>query len=160
MIAQPPDWEMAAPWILVVAGVTPLGRRQAARAVATAISDGVDVLVLDGHVPPLTHADLDSAPDGQSSLRIYSFGEDERSGIAYRLIAPGTSSRQRAAWRVTSRRLGTLLRPWRYWSIARRAIEPLADGPPPQEIVCCDEVSITTTWKAARIWPDSLVRGG
>jgi hypothetical protein len=145
------------PWVLVVAGVTPLGRRQAIRAVTSAIREGRNVLVLDGQVPGLGVEDL---PDTVGpEVLVYAFGASEREGLAARLTEPVGRPRGRV-WRVLGRRFGTVMRPLGVWSKAGSAIRPLANGPAPERIVCCDEASITTAWKSSRIWPGTPVGAG
>ena len=145
------------PWVLVVAGVTPLGRRQAIRAVTGAIGEGKSVLVLDGQVPALGSADL-SDIEG-SEVLVYSFGDRERERLAARLTEPAGRTRGRV-WMVFGRRVGTVMRPLSVWSEVRPAIRALAAGPAPERIVCCDEASITTAWKSSRIWPGTPVGAG
>jgi len=145
------------PWVLVIAGVTALGRRQAMRAVTGALGEGKNVFVLDGQVPAFGSEDL-ATTEGREVL-VYSFGARERDGLAARLLEPTDDHRGRV-WRMVGRRLGTVLRPLGVWSQARPAIRPLATGPAPERIVCCDEVSITTAWKSSRIWPGTPVGGG
>lgn len=145
------------PWVLVIAGVTPLGRRRAVRAVAHALDAGENVVVIDGHVPALGSDDL--ARTDAHRVSVYSFGIDERGALPARLTEPNGSVRRGRIWRTVGRRVGTMLRPLAVWSRAKVAIRSLADGPAPDRIVCCDEASITTAWKSSRIWPGVSVRG-
>ncbi|HEY6634291.1 MAG TPA: hypothetical protein VI141_01610 [Acidimicrobiia bacterium] len=149
--------DVTTPWVLVIAGITPLGRRRATRAVESALNAGESVVVIDGHVPALGPDDLGRA-DGRR-VSMYSFGIEERGGLAARLTEPDGSARRGRVWRSVGRRLGVLFRPLAVWSRAKVAIRPLADGPGPDWIVCCDEPSITTAWKASRLWPGVPVLG-
>lgn len=141
----------ATSWVLVIAGVTPLGRRRAVRAVSHALDAGQKVVVIDGQVPALSAEDLDSADP--SRVTVYSFGVEERRRLAARLTEPASNARRGRLWRSVGRRVGTVLRPWAVWSRARSAIRSLSRQASPERIVCCDESSITTAWKATRIWP-------
>ena len=141
------------PWVLVVAGVTPLGRRQAVRAIAAALAEGRRVLVLDGQVPALADEDFPSTDADTNRIAVYSFGAEERTGLAARLAEPTDSRGKGRLWRTLGRRTGTVRRPMSVWFRSRPAILPLANGPAPDRIVCCDEMSITTAWKTSRIWP-------
>jgi hypothetical protein len=145
------------PWVLVIAGITPLGRRRAVRAVEHALDAGDSVVVIDGQVPALGLDDLAGA--GDERVSVYSFGIEERSGLAARLTEPNAAEKRGRVWRSVGRRLGILFRPVAVWSRARVALRPLAGGPAPDRIVCCDEASITTAWKASRIWPGVPVVG-
>lgn len=145
------------PWVLVIAGVTPLGRRRALRAVEHALETGENVVVIDGQVPALIAYEL--APSDSHRVFVHSFGVDERTGLAARLTEPGSKRRGRV-WRAVGLRTGVMLRPMAVWSRAKTAVRPLEDGPAPVRIVCCDETSITTAWKSARIWPGVPVEAG
>ncbi len=146
-----------APWVLVIAGVTPLGRRRALRAVDRALETGENVVVIDAQVPALRAGDL--APSDAHRVSVHSFGLDERTGMAARLTEPGGKRRGRV-WRAVGLRTGVMLRPMAVWSRAKPAIRPLEGGSAPVRIVCCDEAAITTAWKSARIWPGVPVEAG
>lgn len=147
----------ASPWVLVIAGITPLGRRRAVRAVEHALDAGESVVVIDTQVPALGVDDLAATGDG--GVTVHSFGVEERRGLAARLTEPTAGEKRGRVWRSVGRRLGILFRPVAVWSRARGAIRHLAGGPAPDRIVCCDEASITTAWKASRIWPGVPVLG-
>ena len=157
MTSMPTGAGDATPWVLVIAGITPLGRRRAVRAVRHALDSGESVVVIDGQVPAFGVDDL--AGTGEGRVAVHSFGVEERSGLAARLTEPVAGEKRGRLWRSVGRRLGILFRPVAVWSRARDAIRPLAGGPAPDRIVCCDEASITTAWKASRIWPGVPVLG-
>jgi hypothetical protein len=152
---------IGSPWVLVFAGVTPLGRRRAQRIVAAQVRLGRNVVIFDGHVPPIDMPDFSELLPPRRIL-IRQFGADERRRLASRLVRrePSTLLTSGALWRHVGRRLGTLLRPSAVWATVRSRVHELQAAPGPVEIFCCDEPSITSAWRASRIWRGVPVRAG
>jgi len=150
-------------WVLIFGGVTREGNRRARRATAVALASGNDVVWFDGfeETDPDTgnRVPLDSAVSDEG-LFILGFVEREAQTLSAKLRLGGrlrSSSLARKLWYAVLRRVGLVLRPRACWKAVRDDVRVLAAASAPASILYCDDYSITSAWRAGRLWESTPI---